>query len=168
MIYQAFAKAIMTGFTLAAEQDADNRASAIQSQEFWRAVRATRAQKADALQRGELAAAKVKTQASMVGGAQAAAYALAGVDTASGSAALVMDASSRMANLDAETLRANARREALGFEQAEHKLQLSARLEADARKSRDIARGVRGIDAVLSFAGAGMDEAFKKPKGGES
>jgi hypothetical protein len=70
---------------------------------------------ADALQKGNLAAAQAQLKGSQTIGAAKTAFATAGVDTQSGSALHAMVDSRMMSELDAATLRNSAAREAWGY-----------------------------------------------------
>lgn len=70
---------------------------------------------ADALKRGEREARLVKRQANQIAGTQRASYAAQGVDVGSGTALDVQNQTDELGNIDAETVRTNAWREAWGY-----------------------------------------------------
>lgn len=73
------------------------------------------AQAADALARGAIDESRLRTDTSRLGGAQRAALAAQGIDLTDGSAADIQDETQLMGELDALTVRNNARREAWGY-----------------------------------------------------
>lgn len=71
---------------------------------------------ADALRRGEAEAAVAAMKAGLLRGEQRVAYAASGVDLSEGTPVDVMAASAAMSAMDIGTIRANAAREAWGFQ----------------------------------------------------
>lgn len=69
----------------------------------------------DAIERGEEAAGRHKTQVRKLIGAQRAALAAQGIDVNSGSAMEVQNDTAKLGELDAMTIRNNAWREAMGY-----------------------------------------------------
>lgn len=69
----------------------------------------------DAVSRGETAASRARLKGKMVIGSQRAALAASGVDVNTGSAADVQADTAAMSALDAQTIKNNAAREALGY-----------------------------------------------------
>ena len=85
-------------------------------------------QAAGARRRGELAESRSRASTRKLLGAQRAALAAQGIDPESGSAAEVQQETRALGDVDAATVRRNARLEALGFELGETDLLTRARL----------------------------------------
>jgi hypothetical protein len=86
------------------------------------------AQATDALKRGQEQEARYKENVSVLLGAQKAAFAGANVDVTSGSAVDVKLDAERLAELDVQTIRANAYREAQGYRVRANDLATRARI----------------------------------------
>lgn len=69
----------------------------------------------DALERGDIAASRVRAEGRRIKGSQRVAAAAQGIDVNSGSAAEIQDDTELFSELDANTIRSNAYREAFGY-----------------------------------------------------
>jgi hypothetical protein len=123
MIFQMFAKA--DAFTKTRETALEN------ATEFDRSASMSEENAVASRQRGSVAAGRARAQGSAIEGQQRLAYAVGSIDSSSGTAAQTMNASGIYAELDAQTLRNNAVREAFGHEES------ARRYRNESRKIRD-------------------------------
>lgn len=119
---------------------------------------------ADAEARGGADAAKARTQGSKLIEEQKVAYANSGVDPTTGTAANVMADTRAMSELDAQTLKNNAAREAWGFKRYGLKYGEQAGLEAQRTSNRNTATVLTGVGRFASGA-AGEYERGKWGQG---
>lgn len=98
--------------------DAQAREGEANALELERSARQAEAARLDALRRG---------QVGEVRGAQSVAFAAGGIDGTTGTALQVADATERVGELDALTIRANAVREAFGHQETARGLAMKAR-----------------------------------------
>lgn len=122
-IIQAFAD--VDAFTKQRETSLGNMA------ELERSATMERANATAVLERGAMAAGRQRMAGTQLAGQQRLAYAMGGIDSASGTAAQTMRSSAAFSELDAETLRNNAIREAFGHQES------ARRYAASAKKIRD-------------------------------
>jgi hypothetical protein len=152
--------AILDGIEVGVETDLDNQQQAIQSREWNRALRARMLQATDARVRGARDAGLLRMRGSRLEGQQRLAYAMGNVDANSGTAAQTISSSRLYSELDADTARNNARREALGHDTAVLQLEEYGRAQAVARKSRDVGRALRLGGSFLGMAGGLVDSVY--------
>ncbi len=70
----------------------------------------------DAIERGDIAAEQQRQKVNQIRGSQVASLGAMGVETTTGSAGAVLDDTARLGALDVATIRANAARQAWGYE----------------------------------------------------
>lgn len=148
--------ALFGGLGLAAEAQAENEAAAINSREWNRAWRASKAMEVDALRRGARQAGLLRMRGTHVQGQQRVVQAMGNVDASSGTAAQVSDATGIWASLDSETALFNARSEALGHRRVQQALVDEGRRAALERRNRDVGRLMRGTASILSLGAGGF------------
>lgn len=122
-ILQAFGQA--DAFTKEREAALDNMA------ELERSARMEEANATAVMQRGALAAGRQRMAGSDLAGQQRIAYAMGSIDSTSGTAAATMRSTAAFSELDAETLRNNAIREAFGHKES------ARRYAAESKRIRD-------------------------------
>ncbi len=110
----------------AASAEAQGREGAQNAAELERSARQAEAARLDALRRGQVAAARKRMEVGEVRGAQTVAFAAGGIDGTTGTALQVADATERVGELDALTIRANAVREAFGHQETARGLAMKA------------------------------------------
>jgi hypothetical protein len=150
--------ALFEGVQLGVEQGLDNQQQALQSREWNRAMRAQQLQEVDAYSRGAREVGQLRMRASQLEGSQRIGFAMGNVDATSGTAAGTISSSRLFSEVDAETARNNARREALGHKTAQLQLEDWGRGQSQARKARDAGRGLRAVGSILQIAGASTDK----------
>jgi len=123
LIFQMFAKA--DAFTKTRETALGN------ANELDRSASMSEENAVATRQRGGAAAGQARARGSAVEGMQKLAYAVGSIDSTSGTAAATMRSSNLYAELDAQTLRNNAVREAFGHEES------ARRYRNESRKIRD-------------------------------
>lgn len=123
-------------------------------------------QAADAIKRGEERVGSVRRAAAEAVGGARASFAAQGVDVSQGSAAAVQEDSYAAAEQDVQTVRANAWREAWGFNvEAENLLQQGRMARMEATNKADATLLTGGLRAASGYAQAGRDwMAGIKPK----
>lgn len=107
----------------------------------------------DALRKGDLAAGKVKSQASRIQGSQRAAFVGQGVETGSGSAQDIQNETADYADIDMQTIKNNAWREAWGYRVEALNIAGQSKLRsigAKAEATNTLLSG--GLKALSSFA----------------
>lgn len=111
----------------------------------------------DALQRGSMAAAQLRMRGNQLAGQQKAAYAASGVDSSSGSAADTLASTRAMAELDAQTAKNNAAREALGYKQRAFQYGLQGVLDEKRTENEISTSQIKavssGVQSILGSAG---------------
>lgn len=137
---------------------AQAREGAQNAAELERSARQAEAARLDALRRGQTAVARKRLETSQVRGAQAVAFASANIDSTTGTAAQVGQATELVGELDALTIGANAAREAFGHQETARGLAMKAR---NTRANTSV-----NIFNTLAAGGAGAVQAsaplFKK------
>jgi hypothetical protein len=119
---------------------------------FGRNASQSEIQAEDALARGRQQEGEVRRSTRLLGGSQRAAFAAQGLDLTTGSPSDVMENDAALGELDALTVRNNARREAMGFRaQAENE-----RLQGDwaYRSGRNAAKSLRRQSTLTLLGGA--------------
>lgn len=109
-----------------AAADANAREGAANAAELERSAKQADAARLDAFRQGQLAVARRRIDVGQTLAAQRVGYAAAGVDASTGTPADVAMASERMGELDALQLKANAYREAFGFQESARSLRIRA------------------------------------------
>jgi hypothetical protein len=114
-------------------------------------------QKADALRRGANESSAIRQQGRMIGAKALAGMGASGVETTVGSPSNIFATSSINTELDAETAKANAAREAWGFQNESQDRRAKAGMIRNQSLLGSIGSGIQGAG---SFAG-GMYDALK-------
>lgn len=142
-----------------ASADANAREGAANAAELERSAKQADAARLDAFRQGQLAVARRRLDVGRALGSQRVGYAAAGVDSSTGTPADVAMASARFGELDALQLRANAYREAFGFEESARSLRMRAaqtRRNTEANVFNSVLSGVAGAaSAALPLAKKG-------------
>lgn len=107
----------------------------------------------DALSRGNVDASKARSEGTVTADAQFSAYANSGVDPTVGTAAAVQASTRAQAELDAQTLKNNAAREAWGFRTQGLSYQRQAGLDAQRSKTKQAATILGGAGQAAAAYG---------------
>lgn len=110
-----------------AQADSASREAANNAAELERSAKQAERARLDAIRRGSMAESQRRMEVGRTLAAQQVGYTAAGIDASTGTAAAVADASSRLGELDALTIRANAMREAFGHAETARGLRLRAK-----------------------------------------
>lgn len=125
---------------------------------------------ADALARGNRESAVSKMQGSQAIGEQQVAFGASGVDGSVGTPAALAATTRAVSDLDADTIRANAAREAWGYKVQADQYSEEARVAASRGRSKAAGTLLGGAGQALSQYGSLMAArgvpGVKKPKGG--
>jgi hypothetical protein len=139
-----------------------SREAQMNAEELDRSARQAEAAQLDAVRRGAIAESRRRLEVGQVRGAQQVAYAASGVDASTGTPAQVGAASDVMGEMDAQTLRLNAIREAFGFAETARSMRIRA------RQTRDNA-GAGVFNAIAGGVGGAVQtgaQVFRPPRGG--
>jgi hypothetical protein len=130
-----------------------------------------RRQAQDAIKRGDEGAGRVRRDASMIKGEQRAAYAGQGVDVGSGTAAAIQTETDVVGELDAQTIKNNAWREAWGLQGQADEVQRQGRMAQKASKNRAknslITGGLNVVSTAAQYGAwkGGMEPKYAKAGG---
>lgn len=108
---------------------------------------------ADAIARGEVESGKARREGTQLIAKQRVAYATSGIDGTSGTAAQVAAESRAMSELDAQTLRNNAMREAWGFKQKAKQIRRQESFDKAGDTARAVGTVLTGAGKVAGAAG---------------
>lgn len=114
-----------------AQADSASREASNNAAELERSAKQAERARLDAIRRGSMAESQRRMEVGRTLAAQQVGYTAAGVDASTGTAAAVADASSRLGELDALTIRANAMREAFGHQEMARGLTMRAKNTRD-------------------------------------
>lgn len=130
------------------------------------------AQAADAIARGHEAELRSRGQTRQLTGSQRASYAAQGISLDTGSPVDVVTQDEALGELDALTIRNNARREAYGFSTQASQYRSQAQMARTAGKNTAAAYGNEGVSTLLGgaadlynvYAAYGINKAPRPPK----
>jgi len=138
--------------------EATGREAAMNAAELERSARQAEAARLDALRRGQLAEARRRLEVGQVRGAQTVAYSAGNIDASTGTAAQVGMATDAIGELDAMTLRANAWREAFGFQETAR----SMRIKASQTRENAATNIFNAVAGGIGGAASAAAPAFRK------
>ncbi len=118
---------------------------------------------ADALRRGGVDAGKIRQKGSRIAEEQKVAYANSGVDSSVGTAANVQADTAAISELDAQTAKNNAAREAWGFGMKAEQLQGERTLNRKRADSARVALAVNSFNQMAGEASSGSANESNNP-----
>lgn len=127
----------------------ESRVERLNLQELERSAALEDANATAVLRRGSLESGLLQSRGSVLAGAQRVAFASAGVDASTGTAADVMDASSIWSDFDASVARNDARRAAMGHKEVARRYRVE---QQNIRNSNREARSVLGAIGAMGSA----------------
>lgn len=155
-LLQALGKVGSTVFGMAAQDQAmlaESDANFLNRQEVTRAEGASRANAADVLAQGAIAAGQARLGASQLQARQSVAYTASGVDAGQGTAAQVVDFTGFMGEAQARAAKNDALRAALGHQEMARKYRITRRQLENEQQARQDGHFLRQLSTFLGGSG---------------